>query len=292
MCMIYPLVPILRSKDTELMAHRDLTSDFLTRRTRLREQNVRFKLQHLSKNASIQPVYSLYRNKKLRAMGKALLQKARVSTRRVGSTNCDEVDVLPLWVKSTEDANEAIRLLNLKLEYLQLLHTRRLMIRFDESEKGHEVEVEDVTNEIVNLFHRANHSLQKMRSMRKGPQVDRIVQCNVQQAIAFRIQNVSAAFRKCQREYLERLQLQRSNCQVFSVLESFTDASDHVIDWSQRCALRCLQVVSRDREIQRIFQSVTALTHLFREVATIVIEQGSMVDRIDFNMTQVRILIP
>lgn len=164
------------------------------------------------------------------------------------------------------------------------------MIRFDESEKGHELEVEDVTNEIVNLFHRANHSLQRMRSTRKNSDVDQIVQWNVQQAIAFRIQNLSASFRKGQTKYLERLRLQSSNCRVFSMLETSTDISNAVAGGGQRCALRQRQVASRDAEIQRIFQSVTALTHLFREVANIVIEQGSMVDRIDYNMTQVQIL--
>lgn len=164
------------------------------------------------------------------------------------------------------------------------------MIRFDESEKGHELEVEDVTNEIVNLFHRTNHSLQTMRSTRKNSEVDQIVQWNVQQAIAFRIQNLSASFRKGQTKYLERLRLQSSNCRVFSMLETSTDISNAVAGGVQRYALRQRQVASRDAEIQRIFQSVTALTHLFREVANIVIEQGSMVDRIDYNMTQVQIL--
>lgn len=43
----------------------------------------------------------------------------------------------------------------------------------------------------------------------------------------------------------------------------------------------------RDEEIQRIAQSITELATIFKELAVLVIDQGTILDRIDYNMEQV-----
>jgi len=46
-------------------------------------------------------------------------------------------------------------------------------------------------------------------------------------------------------------------------------------------------VSERDLEIQRIAQSIEELSSIFKELAVLVIDQGTILDRIDFNMEQV-----
>lgn len=47
------------------------------------------------------------------------------------------------------------------------------------------------------------------------------------------------------------------------------------------------KIKSRDEEIQRIAKSVAMLATVFKEVADMVIDQGTLIDRIDYNMEQV-----
>jgi syntaxin 16 len=43
----------------------------------------------------------------------------------------------------------------------------------------------------------------------------------------------------------------------------------------------------RDMEISRIATSIEELSAIFKELAVLVIDQGTILDRIDFNMEQV-----
>lgn len=46
-------------------------------------------------------------------------------------------------------------------------------------------------------------------------------------------------------------------------------------------------VNERDEEITRIARSIEELAQIFKELAVLVIDQGTILDRIDFNMEQV-----
>lgn len=53
------------------------------------------------------------------------------------------------------------------------------------------------------------------------------------------------------------------------------------------CALLGLSLACRDVEIQQIAKSIEELSQIFKELAVLVIDQGTILDRIDFNMEQV-----
>lgn len=192
---------------------------------------------------------------KSRAMEKALLQEA---------LECDQLELgetmqKPEWMCFSDEANEAIRLLHVKractlmmpecsttsakltvfcpttVEYLQLIHTRRLMIRFDGAEEEQEQEINQITAEITSLFQSADRNLKKITNPFIGgvpctSTIDRLVRVNTQRSIASRLQEISYQFRKRQHEYLQRLQVQKFGCDIFDVddMEGASDGADEV----------------------------------------------------------------
>jgi len=48
-----------------------------------------------------------------------------------------------------------------------------------------------------------------------------------------------------------------------------------------------VQVAKRDHEINSIVESIEELSQIFKELAVLVIDQGTVLDRIDYNMEQV-----
>jgi syntaxin 16 len=110
-------------------------------------------------------------------------------------------------------------------------------------------------------------------------------------SLAKRLQEQSVVFRQSQRKYLAEVQAQKSGGLVpearFGIDlgggggEFFTTQQLAVVDDLTQA------VQSRDQEIQKIAQSIEELGTIFKELAVLVIDQGTILDRIDYNMESV-----
>ncbi|EQC26999.1 hypothetical protein SDRG_15212 [Saprolegnia diclina VS20] len=200
----------------------------------------------------------------------------------------------PAWTRAVDLANECTAQLQLKLDYLQKMHTRRLMVRFDESEKQHDIDIDSITQEISKLFHSAESALQKVTrepltaSGLTSP-AERNVRVNVQRSLASKLQELSSRYRRSQREYMETLRSQRNvSGDVFQ-----WDATGHTSQaMSQQQHLLHLgedeaMIQAREREIQKIAKAIVELSTVFKDLANMVIDQGTIIDRIDYNMEDV-----
>lgn len=104
-------------------------------------------------------------------------------------------------------------------------------------------------------------------------------------------------FRQSQRKYLAEVQAQKSGGLVpdskFGI--DFEGASGaggggDTFFTSQQMAVvddLTMAVQSRDQEIVKIAQSIEELGSIFKELAVLVIDQGTILDRIDYNMEAV-----
>ena len=63
--------------------------------------------------------------------------------------------------------------------------------------------------------------------------------------------------------------------------KEFTQEQTRLVDSSER------MISEREREIKELMKSLISLSEIFKELQVLVIDQGSILDRIDFNMTQV-----
>jgi syntaxin 16 len=116
-------------------------------------------------------------------------------------------------------------------------------------------------------------------------------------SLAKKLQELSVQFRQSQRKYLAEVQAQKSGRlgpdSKFGIdLDEggglgnrggsyFTTQQLAVVDDLT------LAVQSRDQEIVKIAQSIEELGTIFKELAVLVIDQGTILDRIDYNMESV-----
>lgn len=200
-------------------------------------------------------------------------------------------ELAPYWVDIVKDVEDKVADIETCIEKLHDAHKNRLMVRFnDDADKVRDKEIDQLTKDITRKFSRVTELLKQIESNDGGG--DEAVCRNIQRTIASKLQNLSLSFRKSQKQYLSKLKLQKGG--KSSV---FVDADDEEEDVESGLHLSEAEGMvlgdvkqdlhARDKEIQKIARSIEELTGIFKELAVLVIEQGTILDRIDYNMDMV-----
>ncbi|KAJ4425294.1 t-SNARE affecting a late Golgi compartment protein 2 [Gnomoniopsis sp. IMI 355080] len=226
-----------------------------------------------------------------------------------------EMDLLPpRWADITDEVTDILADVARKSQKLERLHQQHVLPGFDDEEtkRSEEKEIEGLTQEVTKGFHDCHRCIQKIESMvreQKGAgtmsKAEEVMAKNIQVSLATRVQEASAGFRKKQSAYLKKLRgiqnpslsADRSSTPIagssytsdITLLESETDKSfsQSTLQSSQaqkRLHKNDAAIIQREREIEEIAQGIIDLSDLFRDLQNMVIDQGTMLDRIDYNV--------
>ena len=203
----------------------------------------------------------------------------------------------PQWVNKIEQAEKDMKSIKRGMTDLSGLHTKRLMGNsdFDTDEAKQEREIDAKAQEITNHFRHAEGMLKKFSKQGDETSISDAevrVRKNTQSSIAKRLQSLSSKFRAVQKDYLVRLQKQKSGTaggEAYELLSKdprLAESLDQGFNQAQMHAVNDMEelVNQRDDEITKIAKSVEELATIFKELAVLIIDQGTILDRIDYNM--------
>ncbi|KAG1096001.1 hypothetical protein G6F42_018449 [Rhizopus arrhizus] len=126
---------------------------------------------------------------------------------------------------------------------------------------------------------------------------------NIQTSLATKVQDVSSSFRKQQSSYLQKMQGQENRKADILGLENdlSNEAAELLLDEDAQVGFTESQLAvlesnnemidQREREVNQIAKSIHQLAEIFRDLQTLVIDQGSMLDRIDYNIEQTTVQV-
>jgi len=224
----------------------------------------------------------------------------------------------PPWVGIIDEVHYDVSRVKQKMKELAEAHKKHLLPKFEgDSEQGleEEREIEILTDFITKTFQAAQTRIQRLSQKdsaaskegktKEERKAEKQMKKNVQQMLALQLQTLSTQFRRQQQDYLQKLRGKRSKSKRASsgvssagnespIPGNRNDFDDSDIDFdtgfSQNQIMSAMQhedsISSREREIIGLAKSINDLANVFKDLSILVIEQGTILDRIDFNVEQ------
>nr|CAB3266671.1 syntaxin-16-like [Phallusia mammillata] len=204
------------------------------------------------------------------------------------------------WSDTSQEINYNLSRIEEKIHELTLLHDKHLNRPTLDDNVDEEHAIEILTQEITQLFHSCNGSIKLIgRRCQKSKNQEKVILKNAMSSFASNLQDMSTNFRKCQSAYLKKLKRreERSNhffgqTSALMVEQNEDDIDDEFFEkgFSQEqiafVTQNAVNIDQREEEIRSVVQSITDLSNIFRDLGSIIVEQGTVLDRIDYNVEQ------
>lgn len=205
------------------------------------------------------------------------------------------VGLPPAWVDVSEEIASNVQRARTKMTELAKAHAKALMPSFGDGKEDQHL-IEGLTQEITDLIRKSEKKLQRLAAA--GPSEDSNVRKNVQRSLATDLQNLSMELRKKQSTYLKRLRQQKEGQDGVDLEMNLNgnrsridddNLDDMVFNEHQMAKLKKSEAFTaeREREIQQVVESVNELAQIMKDLSVLVIDQGTIVDRIDYNIQNV-----
>ncbi|SCV73382.1 BQ2448_7308 [Microbotryum intermedium] len=230
------------------------------------------------------------------------------TSRRGSGAVSGSVEVLPpRWVDLSDRVDEVLQRVKPKISQLDKLHAKHILPGFKDR-SAEEREIDALATEITSDFRSCQRLIRQIAEMSRAllqqrvthanaesTRLELIMAANVQTALATKVQELSGTFRKKQTAYLKHLKgLESKAADLHSHDPLFSLGEDESFSQNTLRSSQATLFVSshgvdmqqRDAEINAIAQSIVDLADLFKDLSSMVIDQGTLLDRVDFNVEQ------
>ncbi|KAG8885768.1 hypothetical protein FRB97_009473 [Tulasnella sp. 331] len=231
--------------------------------------------------------------------------------------NVPHVPFIRIRIDLSNQVQDILSRTRSKIAVLDKLHAKHALPGFSDR-SAEEREIESMTTDITRDFRKCQGLIQQITPHASpsslsfppsGPSRHQVLTAqNVQRGLAAKVQDLSGAFRKKQRVYMQKLQghaIKNQDLLIASgavslkgsdgvkALEEDVEAASPFCSRSQLKTQQQSQeqliapdITQRTHEISEIARSIASLAEVFKDLSTLVIDQGTILDSVEYNIEQ------
>ncbi|KRY41603.1 syntaxin-16 [Trichinella spiralis] len=216
----------------------------------------------------------------------------------------------PEWIHIVDEIQFEMSKISTQINELKSLQQRHVSRpSFSDEISQEEQNIENLTGEITHQLNHVQSLLQLVTRSRSEGTAERF-RANVVLAHVQALQTLTSDFQRSQSEYLRQIQSRESSYQKYFESYISSDVGDICLPDFQNADIGDLATASsatttgaeptmselqlleqstvlvkeREREIMHVTRSIVELNQLFRDLATYISDQGTVLDRIDYNV--------
>eukprot|EP01127_Copromyxa_protea_P018401 TRINITY_DN5796_c0_g1_i2.p1 TRINITY_DN5796_c0_g1~~TRINITY_DN5796_c0_g1_i2.p1 ORF type:complete len:301 (-),score=63.24 TRINITY_DN5796_c0_g1_i2:116-1018(-) len=202
----------------------------------------------------------------------------------------------PSWmVKQKDDVEKQLYDIRKSMDSLVELHTA-LPSFLSESLSDSHSKIEDETTILTAKIGNCSDNIKKIGSgvVIPGECTEKLV-AGIRSHLAIKLQQLTTEFRQNQQQYMENITGRTKasrHYEKYTGKEEDSDEAEFLKEYQGEDALK-MQILrddrqaiqKRDEQVRQLAKSMTELTTLFKDMADLVATQGSILDRIDHNIS-------
>jgi syntaxin 16 len=214
----------------------------------------------------------------------------------------------PIWVETLERVKDIETAIRSRMARLREMHTAHLKPQFGKDEGREEREINVLTGEIKQLFKDSGETIKQMVQRQgdlKHKTVDeqKLLQ-NVQLSLVTQMSDLSKVFGDEQRKYMSEVKKQKERAKKLvsfgsqSPEEEEQERQEQMMQKYMEKGFTAEQIAAltvneqmiseRDLELQHIYSSIVDLHEVFKDLNALVIDQGTLLDRVDVNIEETK----